>query len=65
MSADLDLEVSDKFTARERLVHRGAVVVMLGIVAAGLLGVFGFGPLSVATREGADYRLRLSVFFYP
>jgi hypothetical protein len=59
MSADVDLELemSDAFAARERLIHRIALAAMMLIIVAGLLGAFGFGPLSVATRTGSDYRL--------
>jgi len=53
---DLEIERDDRFIAIEHVLHRIAVVVMVTVVLAGALGVFGFGPLSstTAAREGIE-----------
>lgn len=58
----LEIERDDRFVARERRIHRGAVVAMALAVLAGAVGLFGYGPLSSATREGAGYRVTYDQF---
>lgn len=58
----LEIERDDRFVARERVVHRVAVAVMLLAVVAGALGVFGAGPLTSATVHGDDFTVTFDRF---
>jgi len=60
--AELEIERDDRVVAMERRVHRIAVVVMTLVVLSGALGVFGFGPLASATRQGAGFTVTYERF---
>ena len=60
--SELDIERDDRFVARERLTHRIAVVAMVLVVAGGVLGVFGFGPLASAARRGDGFTVTYERF---
>lgn len=59
---DLEIERDDRFIAIERMLHRVAVGVMVLVVLAGGLGVFGFGPLSSTTRTHAAFEVTYDRF---
>ncbi|HSK96782.1 MAG TPA: hypothetical protein VK891_09215 [Euzebyales bacterium] len=59
---DLQIERDDRYLAAERALHRAIVVLMALVVVAGALGVFGFGPLSSASRAGDGFEVSYDRF---
>lgn len=59
---DLQIERDDRFVARERVLHRIAVVAMALAVAAGVAGLLGSGPLATTSRDGNGYRVTYDRF---
>ncbi|HEV2106871.1 MAG TPA: hypothetical protein VGR16_01265 [Thermomicrobiales bacterium] len=57
---DLEIDEDLAFTRREWTIQRVGWGVMLLIVVAALLGLFGTGPLSDATAGGAEEGLRIN-----
>lgn len=51
---DLEIEQDLPFQEREWTVQRVAWVLLLALLALGLAGLFGTGPLSSATKEAGD-----------
>jgi hypothetical protein len=51
---ELQVRQDDRFRRRERVVQRVAWVLIVLFIAAGLLGVFGPGPLSWSTAASED-----------
>jgi hypothetical protein len=57
--ADLQIDYSRSFERRMRVVHRLSALLAVLLLAAGLAGVFGEGPLAHASAQSAGGRLQV------